>query len=60
MQGGFSMELQEYHVKHIFRQAGLPVLKGAVAYTPEEAGQVAKKIGKPPYFLKAQWLDLYQ
>ena len=54
------MELQEYHVKHIFRQAGLPVLKGAVAYTPEEAGQVAKKIGKPPYFLKAQWLDLYQ
>ena len=48
------MELQEYHVKHIFRQAGLPVLKGAVAYTPEEAVQVAKKIGKPPYFLKAQ------
>lgn len=48
------MELQEYHVKHIFRQAKLPVLKGAVAYTPEEAVEVAKKIGKPPYFLKAQ------
>ncbi len=48
------MELQEYHVKHIFKMAGLPVLKGHVAYTPEEAFNIAKKIGKPPYFLKAQ------
>ncbi|MBQ3695657.1 MAG: hypothetical protein II938_01635 [Alphaproteobacteria bacterium] len=48
------MELQEYHVKHIFKTAGLPVLKGEVAYTPKEAEQVAKRLGKGPYFLKAQ------
>lgn len=48
------MELQEYHVKRIFKQAGLPVLKGEVAYTPEDALIAAKKMGKGPYFLKAQ------
>ena len=48
------MELQEYHVKHIFRMAGLPVLKGAVAYGPDEAISVAKKLGKGPWFIKAQ------
>ena len=48
------MELQEYHVKRIFKTAGLPVLKGGIAYTPEEALTVASKLGKGPYFLKAQ------
>ena len=35
------MELHEYYVKEIFRQAGLPVLAGGVAYTPREAKAVA-------------------
>ena len=48
------MELQEYHVKHIFKMAGLPVLDGHIAYTPEEAVSVASQLGKGPYFLKAQ------
>lgn len=48
------MELQEYHVKRIFKQFGLPVLKGDVAYTPEEVLMVADKLGKGPYLLKAQ------
>ena len=51
------MELQEYHVKRIFKKAGLPVLKGDVAYSPNEASVVASKIGKGPYFLKAQTVD---
>ena len=51
------MELQEYHVKRIFKKAGLPVLKGDVAYSPSEAMAVASKIGKGPYFLKAQIVD---
>ena len=51
------MELQEYHVKRIFKKAGLPVLRGDVAYSPSEAVAVASKIGKGPYFLKAQVVD---
>ena len=51
------MELQEYHVKRLFKKAGLPVLKGEVAYSPSEAVAVAAKIGKGPYFLKAQTVD---
>jgi len=51
------MELQEYHVKRIFKMAGLPVLKGDVAYTPTEAVMIASKIGHGPYFLKAQIVD---
>lgn len=51
------MELQEYHVKRLFKKAGLPVLKGDVAYSPTEAVAVASKIGKGPYFLKAQTVD---
>lgn len=51
------MELQEYHVKRIFKKAGLPVLKGDVAYSPNEAVAVASRIGNGPYFLKAQTVD---
>lgn len=51
------MELQEYHVKRLFKKAGLPVLKGDVAYSPNEAVAVASKIGDGPYFLKAQVVD---
>ena len=51
------MELQEYHVKRIFKEAGLPVLKGAVAYTPEEAEQIAQSFSKGPYFIKSQTVD---
>ena len=51
------MELQEYHVKRIFKKAGLPVLKGDVAYSPSEAAAIASKISKGPYFLKIQTVD---
>ena len=50
------MELHEYYVKEIFRQAGLPVLPGGVAYTPQEARHVATKIGSGPFWVKPQVL----
>lgn len=50
------MELHEYYVKEIFQKAGLPVLPGGVAYTPEEALTQAKKIGKGPFWIKPQIL----
>ena len=50
------MELHEYYVKEIFKKAGLPVLAGGVAYTPKEAEEVAKKIGKGPFGIKPQVL----
>ena len=48
------MELQEYHVKRIFKKAGLPVLNGHVAYTPKEVKDIATKLKKGPFVVKAQ------
>ena len=53
------MELHEYYVKEIFKKAGLPVLAGGVAYTPEEASSIAKKIGRGPFWVKPQVLMGY-
>ena len=53
------MELHEYYVKEIFRKAGLPVLPGGVAYTPNEALAAAKKIGVGPFWIKPQVLMGY-
>ena len=48
------MELQEYRTKRLFAEAGLPVLKGGVAYSPEEAAAVAKRIGGNAFAVKIQ------
>ena len=48
------MELQEYHVKRLLKQAGLPVLRGGVAYTPEEAEAIAKRLRQGPFLIKSQ------
>lgn len=48
------MELQEYYVKRILKKAGLPVLKGDVAYTPAEAREIALKIGGNAFWIKPQ------
>ncbi len=48
------MQIYEYQVKKIFAKAGIPVLKGAVAYTPSEAYEVAKRLDCAPYIVKAQ------
>ena len=48
------MQIQEYQIKKIFSKAGIPILKGAVAYTPNEAYEVAKRLNCPHYIVKAQ------
>lgn len=48
------MQLYEYQIKQIFAKAGIPVLKGAVAYTPAEAVRVAKQLDCRHYIVKAQ------
>lgn len=48
------MELNEYYVKEIFRSAGLPVLNGQIAYTPEEARNIAQQLGGDAFWIKPQ------
>jgi succinyl-CoA synthetase beta subunit len=47
-----AVKLHEYQGKALFRAAGLPVPKGEVAATPEEAAQVAAALGR--VVIKAQ------
>ncbi len=48
------MVIKEYQVKQLFRKYGVPLLKGGVAYTPEEAQATAEKIGGSAWVVKAQ------
>ena len=47
------MKIHEYQAKQIFAKYSIPLPQGEVASTPEEAKQVAEKIGKP-VMVKAQ------
>ncbi|MDX2143230.1 MAG: ADP-forming succinate--CoA ligase subunit beta [Rhodospirillaceae bacterium] len=48
------MNIHEYQAKQILKKFGVPVLDGGVAYTPQEALQVAERLGKAPFVVKAQ------
>lgn len=48
------MKLQEYMAKDLLRQAGVPVPPGEVATTPEQAEEIARRLG--PVAVKAQVL----
>jgi succinyl-CoA synthetase beta subunit len=48
------MKIHEYQAKKIFARYGLPVPKGNVAFSAEDAAQVSREIGPPPYIVKAQ------
>ncbi len=48
------MQIYEYQVRRIYAQAGIPVLKGGVAYTPKEAFDIAQNMHCAPYIVKAQ------
>ena len=47
------MKIHEYQAKQIFAKDGIPLPQGEVASTPDEAKQIAEKIGKP-VMVKAQ------
>jgi len=48
------MNIHEYQAKSLLAQYGVPVPNGGVAYTPDEAEQVARDLDGPVWVLKAQ------
>jgi succinyl-CoA synthetase beta subunit len=48
------MKIHEYQAKDLFRKAGVAVLRGKVAATPEEAAAAFKELSSPIAALKAQ------
>ncbi len=48
------MKIHEYQAKQLFRDAGVAVLRGSVAETPEEAAQVYRDLGSNLAVIKAQ------
>ncbi|PCJ41638.1 MAG: ADP-forming succinate--CoA ligase subunit beta [Alphaproteobacteria bacterium] len=48
------MNIHEYQAKSLLKTFGAPVLNGGVAYTAQEAEQIAKDLGGPVWVVKAQ------
>jgi succinyl-CoA synthetase beta subunit len=48
------MNIHEYQAKEILKRFGIPLLKGEVASTPDEAVKAAQKIGGSVWVVKAQ------
>ena len=48
------MNIHEYQAKGLLAGYGVAVLRGGVAYTPEEAESVARDLGGPVWVVKAQ------
>jgi succinyl-CoA synthetase beta subunit len=48
------MNIHEYQAKQVLAKYGVPVLKGGVAYTPEEAAKAAQELGGPVFVVKSQ------
>ena len=46
------MQIHEFQVKRIFQNFGIPILKGAVAYTPAEAERCAQNIGGDAWYVR--------
>ena len=48
------MNIHEYQAKGLLAKFAVPLLKGGVAYTRDEAMDVARKLGTPVTVVKAQ------
>ena len=48
------MKIHEYQAKAILAKYGVPVPRGEVALTPQEAVEIAKRLGSPVAVVKAQ------
>ena len=48
------MDIHEYQAKEILARFGVPVPKGALAYSPEQAAYRAREIGGKLWVVKAQ------
>jgi succinyl-CoA synthetase beta subunit len=51
----FGLKIHEYQARELFEREGIPIPKGSLCATPEEARDAAKEIGKP-VVIKAQIL----
>jgi succinyl-CoA synthetase beta subunit len=48
------MKIHEYQAKELFKKHGVPVPEGRVAFKPDEAVAIAKKLANYPVVVKAQ------
>jgi malate-CoA ligase subunit beta len=48
------MDVHEYQAKELLARYGVPVPRGAVAYSPEQAGYRARELGGTAWVVKAQ------
>ncbi|MBF0497350.1 MAG: succinate--CoA ligase subunit beta, partial [Deltaproteobacteria bacterium] len=48
------MKIHEYQAKELFRKHGLPVPDGFVAFSADEAREVAQRLDSNTYVVKAQ------
>ncbi len=48
------MKIHEYQAKELFKKYGIPIPEGGVAFNPDEADQIAAKLGSFPVVVKAQ------
>jgi succinyl-CoA synthetase beta subunit len=48
------MKIHEFQGKQLFRQAGVPVLRGTACTTPEQAEQAARELASPVVVVKSQ------
>src|SRR6186997_2231162 len=48
------MNIHEYQAKALLAKFGVPLLKGGVAYTTDEAMDVARRLGTPVVAVKSQ------
>ncbi len=48
------MKIHEYQAKTLLKKFGVSVPRGEICFNPQEAVEVASRLGRPPYVLKAQ------
>jgi succinyl-CoA synthetase beta subunit len=48
------MKIHEFQAKQLFKQHGVPVLRGMAVKTADEAGKAAKELGSPIVVVKSQ------
>ncbi len=48
------MKLHEYQAKELFRRYAIPVPKGTLATSPDQAAEAARELNGPPWIIKAQ------
>ncbi|MEJ2027772.1 MAG: acetate--CoA ligase family protein, partial [Limibacillus sp.] len=48
------MNIHEYQAKGLLKKYGVPVPRGGVAFTPDEADKAANELGGPVWVVKSQ------